>query len=69
MSLQAEESRIRAFCEATGRHLDRVIVEAGISAKYTDRRGLREILAGVKSREIGTVVVLKIDRATRSYET
>ncbi len=66
VSLAAQEARLRAFCEATGRDLDEIVTDAGLSAKTTDRAGLQRILTGVKLGEIGTVLVLKIDRATRS---
>ncbi len=66
VSLQAQEARLRAFCDATGRVLDEVIVDAGASAKSMARTGFGRLLSGVKKNQIGTVLVLKIDRATRS---
>lgn len=66
VSLQAQEARLQAFCEATGRHLDEIVTDAGLSAKNTDRPGLQRILEGVRADLVGTVLVLKIDRATRN---
>lgn len=66
VSLAAQEERIRAYCVATGRTLDRIVVDAGISAKSLDRPALQAVLNGVRKRTIGTVIVLKLDRLTRS---
>lgn len=66
VSLAAQEARLRAFCTGTDRQLDDIITDAGISAKNTDRPGLQRILEGVRSGEVGCVLVLKLDRLTRS---
>lgn len=66
VSLAAQEERIRAFCLATNRHLDDVVIDDGFSAKTLKRPGMQRILAGIRSGAIGTVVVLKLDRLTRS---
>jgi site-specific DNA recombinase len=66
VSIEAQEARIRAFALATDRTLDEVIVDHGISAKTLVRPGIARVLAGVKGRTIGTVIVLKLDRLTRS---
>ena len=66
VSLEAQEARIRAFAVATARSLDEVIIDAGISAKTLVRPGMARIIEGVKNGTIGTVIVLKLDRMTRS---
>lgn len=66
VSLAAQEARLRAYCEATGRMLDAIITDAGLSAKNTDRPGLQRIIQAVRAGDVGTVLVLKIDRATRN---
>jgi len=66
VSLGAQEARLRAFCEGTGRVLDEIVADAGKSAKDTSRAGLQGILDGVRGGGIGTVLVLKLDRLTRS---
>jgi site-specific DNA recombinase len=66
VSLAAQEERIRARCVADGRPLARVVRDAGKSAKTLDRLGWKRIEAGIESGTIGTVVVLKLDRLTRS---
>jgi DNA invertase Pin-like site-specific DNA recombinase len=66
VSLEAQESRIRAYAVAIGREFDEVIVDAGVSAKTLVRPGMSRVLAGVRDGSIGTVIALKLDRLTRS---
>jgi site-specific DNA recombinase len=66
VSIDAQEARIRAYATAMALDVSEVVVDAGESAKTLQRPGLQRILGGVRSREIGTVVVLKLDRLTRS---
>lgn len=66
VSLAAQEERIKAYCVASGRRLDRIIIDYGQSAKTLSRDGLQEILGGITRKRIRAVVVLKLDRLTRS---
>ena len=66
VSLAAQEERLRAYAVATGRELDEIVVDAGESAKTVNRPGLQRIFAGIRAGEIGAVVILKLDRLTRS---
>lgn len=68
VSLAAQEERIRARCVADGRPLVRIVRDAGKSAKTLERPGLERILESVKAGAIGAVVVLKLDRLTRSVK-
>ena len=66
VSLDAQEARIVAYCTAMGWHLSTVIRDAGESAKTLKRPGIATVIEGVRRGEIGRVVVLKLDRITRS---
>lgn len=66
VSLAAQRARIEAFALAMGHELDEIVVDEGQSAKTLLRTGLAEILSGVRSGAIGTLIVLKLDRLTRS---
>ena len=66
VSLAAQEERLRAFAIAKEFVIDDVIVDRGVSAKTMKRDGAQRILAGICSGEIGAVVMLKLDRLTRS---
>ena len=66
VSLAAQDARIRAYAVAQARELDEIIVDAAHSAKSLQRPGIARILADVRSRQIEAVIVLKLDRLTRS---
>lgn len=66
VSLAAQQERLHAFAFAHGYAIDDMVVDAGLSAKSLNRPGAQRILAGIKAGEIGTIVVLKLDRLTRS---
>lgn len=66
VSLDAQEARIGAYAAAMGFDVSEVICDAGESAKSLQRPGMAKILEGVRSGSIGRVVVLKLDRLTRS---
>lgn len=70
VSLDAQEARIRAFCEAKAWELVSVVREEGRSAKDLNRPGLQEIMAalGKRHRPFDAVVVVKLDRLTRSVK-
>jgi DNA invertase Pin-like site-specific DNA recombinase len=68
VSLDAQEARIAAYCTAMGWDVSEVIRDAGASAKSLQRPGMSAIMAGLRDRSIGRVVVLKLDRLTRSVE-
>lgn len=66
LSLAAQESRIRAFCEAKGWELVRIYRDEGYSGKNLDRPGIQALIRDLKADGIDVVVVLKLDRLTRS---
>jgi site-specific DNA recombinase len=66
VSLDAQRERIAAHCVATGRVLSEVYVDHGESAKSLNRPEIQKLLDRVEAGEIGAVVVLKLDRLTRS---
>jgi len=65
VSLAAQESRIRAYCESQGLALAEVFTDPGVSGKGLDRPGLSALLAQVQAGKVGAVVVHKLDRLTR----
>ena len=66
VSLAAQEERIRASGVASARRVDEILIDQGVSAKSLDRPAMQKILAGIRAGAIGTVVVTKLDRMTRS---
>ena len=66
VSLSAQESKLRAYCEALEITLVRVEIDAGISASTLNRPALQRALAALKRGEAEALLVVKLDRLTRS---
>ena len=66
-SLPEQEKRLRAMCEYKGYEIYKVYKDAGISAKTGNKRpSFEELLQDIKDKKCNTIVVLKLDRLTRS---
>ena len=66
-SLPEQEKRLRAMCEYKNYEIYKVYKDAGISAKTGNKRpAFEELLQDVKDKKCNTIVVLKLDRLTRS---
>lgn len=66
-SLPEQEKRLRAMCEYKGYEIYKVYKDAGISAKTGNKRpAFEELLEDIKNKKCNTIVVLKLDRLTRS---
>ena len=65
-SLAQQSERIEAYATARGFELVRVEVDAGCSASSLDRPALQQALTSLRTGEAGGLVVLKLDRLTRS---
>jgi len=68
LSLSYQEKKIRSYADALDITLVNVISDAGYSAKSLNRPGMVEILKMVKAKLIDAVVILKLDRLTRSVK-
>jgi site-specific DNA recombinase len=66
VSLEAQQARMQALAVAGAFQIDEMIVDAAQSAKTLKRPGMARILDGIRAGEIGTLMVLKLDRLTRS---
>jgi len=65
-SLGAQRERIEAYCKATDRELSSILVDDGFSAKDLRRPSISALLDRVDCGEVSAIVVLKLDRLTRS---
>ena len=66
-SLPEQEKRLRALCEFKGYEIYKLYKDAGISAKTCNTRpAFEELLQDVREKKCNTIVVLKLDRLTRS---
>lgn len=68
VSLDAQQSRIRAFAALQEREIAELIVDAGESAKTLHRPGIVRLLGDVRGGRVGCVVVYKFDRLSRSVK-
>ena len=66
-SLPEQEKRLRAMCEYKGYEIYKLYKDAGISAKTGNTRpAFEELLQDIRVKKCNTIVVLKLDRLTRS---
>lgn len=66
-SLSAQRGRLEAFAQATNREpIDDFLVDDGFSGSSLDRPAMKELLARIERREIGAVLVTKLDRLSRN---
>ena len=66
-SLLEQEKRLRAMCEYKGYEIYKLYKDAGISAKTGNYRpAFEELLQDIREKKCNIIVVLKLDRLTRS---
>ncbi len=66
-SLPEQEKRLRTMCEYKGYEIYKLYKDAGISAKTGNYRpAFEELLQDIREKKCNTIVVLKLDRLTRS---
>jgi DNA invertase Pin-like site-specific DNA recombinase len=66
ISLEAQEEKARAYASLYDLDLVDVIIDAGESAKTLDRPGLQRALSMLKAGKAEALLVVKLDRLTRS---
>src|SRR5438874_1996729 len=66
VSLDAQRAKLKAYAELYELDLVEIIVDAGQSAKSLDRPGLQRALGMLKGGEADALLVVKVDRLTRS---
>ena len=67
-SLEAQQSRLQAFCEAQGWTVDpaHVYIDAGISGTSTDRPAFLAMMQAAQDGKIARIVSIKLDRLARN---
>lgn len=66
ISLDAQKTKIRQYAELYDLDLVAIIEDAGVSAKSLDRAGLRSALSMLEKGQADALLVVKLDRLTRS---
>jgi site-specific DNA recombinase len=65
ISLEAQKTKIAAYCELNDLELIEIIEDAGKSGKDLNREGIQSLICEVKAHRIDAVVVYKLDRLSR----
>lgn len=67
-SLEAQQSRLNAFCQAQGWNVcpEHIYVDAGISGKSTDRPAFQAMMHTAQDGGIARIVAIKLDRLARN---
>lgn len=66
VSLEAQRRKVAAYCDLYGFELVRIEADAGASASTLKRDGLQRALDALEAGEADALVVVKLDRLTRS---
>lgn len=66
LSLDSQERRLRAYCEAHDLELLGIVSDPGISAKDLNRPGIQSVLASLRAGNGDGIIVAKLDRFSRS---
>ena len=66
VSLDAQRAKVEAYASLYDLAIVEVIVDAGASAKTLDRPGLTKALAMIRAGKADALLVVKLDRLTRS---
>ena len=66
VSLEAQQKKIFSYADVYELELIDTVVDAGVSAKSLDRPGLKRALEMLKRGDAEALVVVKLDRLTRS---
>lgn len=65
ISLSAQASKIRAYCELNDLELITIFEDAGKTGKNLNRNGVQDALQMIEAGEVSALVVYKLDRLSR----
>jgi site-specific DNA recombinase len=68
VSMEAQRIKLAAHCTAQDIQLLEIIADEGVSAKSLDRPGLQRALKMLRNGQADALVVVKLDRLTRSVK-
>lgn len=68
LSLSHQKNKITAYAKAMDIQLIEIIEDSGKSAKNLNRPGIQKALEGIKNNVADALIVLKLDRLTRSVK-
>lgn len=68
VSLDAQRDKLKSYCKGIGVRLAEVFADEGISGGTMERPGLQAALRALQRGRVNTLVVVKLDRLTRSVK-
>ncbi|WP_254903539.1 recombinase family protein, partial [Picosynechococcus sp. PCC 7002] len=68
VSLDAQKAKLEAYAGLYDIELVDIVIDAGQSAKSIERPGLQKALGMLDSGEVEAMVIVKLDRLTRSVK-
>jgi len=68
ISIPAQKSRIMSYCQSQGWELHDLYVDDGYSAKDLNRPEMKRMIKDVTSKKFNTIVVVRLDRISRSQK-
>ena len=68
ISLEAQQTKLEAYAQLYDLELVEVIIDAGVSAKTLERPGLQRALRILRKNQATALLVVKLDRLTRSVK-
>lgn len=68
LSLDAQQAEVRRYCDERGYALAEIYIDAGYSAKSTDRPAFQRMVSDIRNGagSLCAIIVTKLDRLTRS---
>lgn len=67
-SVEEQENKLRAYCQAYNFNIYRVCVDPGVSGATMERPGLTQLINDVENKRCSCVLVWKLDRLSRSQK-
>jgi len=66
LSLESQRQKLQQYCDLHDQELVDIIEDAGESAKDLQRPGMQRVLKEINNKSVDVVLVVKLDRLTRS---
>ena len=66
ISLDAQRAKVEAYAQLYDLELVETVIDAGVSAKSLNRPGLEKALTLLEQKKADALIVVKLDRLTRS---
>lgn len=67
-SIDAQKAKLTAYCQIHDLDIHAIYIDDGISGKNLNRTKVKELIDDIKSKDVDTLIVFKLDRLTRSVE-